>query len=379
MPGRNDVRVCRLRRTSKSATPGTCRFGNLESTIVHMSPLAALRAAAAGLASHPQDHGWRSLYGLFLYGLNGSADELQNSLIYAYRMRPLSATHLLTLLGIALKANAEENFEYLASEQPQAARLRVLEEILRRLNIEISRILLSRQNSFTGARRFLVPRVLLSAYFIQCDSEGISFADLGTGLGILPRQINSKTQYDEFAPDLEWPDGVPRYQNMPVLSAFGVDRHPMPTLEWVRNCYGSSAYYDALYDELEASVNDPEVKNSHVEYRELDLLDSRALVSFIREHRINAANLCYVLYEMEPDRRKELIDVVTRELFPPALLLVTEPREELHREGCVVEVFSENSREPMSVCFVSDGHFKGYVIPLDDYADFIRRYPIESR
>jgi hypothetical protein len=150
----------------------------------------------------------------------------------------------------------------------------------------------------------------------------------------------------------------------------------MPSLDWVHSCYGLSDYYDTLYRELQASLNDPEVQKAPVEFYELDLLDETALVTFIREHKINTVNLSYVLYEMEPERRRQVIRIVTRELYPPALLLVTEPREELHREGCVVELFSSNSLDPLSICFVSDGHFQGHILPLDDYTQFIGNYPI---
>jgi hypothetical protein len=132
-----------------------------------MSPLETLRAAADGLAHHPHDHGWRSLYELFLYGLNNSAPQLKHSLIEAYQARPLSATHLLTLLGIALKATSGDQFAYLVSTQPVIERLSVLESVLRAQSRHVSSLLLSRQNSFTCARRFLVPRVLLSAYFAK--------------------------------------------------------------------------------------------------------------------------------------------------------------------------------------------------------------------
>lgn len=345
-------------------------------TIKHMSTLERLRAAAEGLARHPHDHGWRSLYELFLYGLHNSAPQLECSLIEAYEARPLSATHLLTLLGIALKAHSGGQFAYLASRQPSIERLPVLETVLRAHSQHVSAILLSRQNSFTCARRFLVPRVLLGAYFAKLGAGDIVFADLGTGLGVLPRQLNSRSQYDKFASDLIWPDGVPLYKPLPIRAALGVDRSPLPSLDWVHNCYGLSGYYDSLYHELQASLNDPEVQKAPVDYYELDLLDETALATFIREHEINTANLSYVLYEMEPERRRQVIRIVARELYPPALLVVTEPREELHREGCVVEVFCGNNLVPLSICFVSDGHFKGHVLPLDDYAHFTREYPI---
>lgn len=241
---------------------------------------------------------------------------------------------------------------------------------------QVSGILLSRQNSFTCARRFLVPRVLLGAYFSKLGTGNIVFADLGTGLGILPRQLNSRSQYDKFSDELIWPGGVPLYEALPIRAALGVDRSPLPSLDWVHNCYGLSGYYDTLYRELQASLSDPEVQKAPVEYHELDLLDETALAAFIREHEINTANLTYVLYEMEPERRRQVIRIVMRELFPPALLMVTEPREELHREGCVVEVFCDNNLAPLSICFVSDGHFKGHVLPLEDYAHFTREYPI---
>ena len=158
-------------------------------TIINMSPLGALRVAAEGLAHHPHDHGWRSLYALFSYGLYNSATHLTKVLLEAYTARPVSATHLLTLLGISLKLEAAEQFPYIASDAPLDLRLSVLEEIMRQQSMAISPLLLSRQNSFTCARRFLVSRVILSAYFSHY-TEKIRFADLGTG----PRDSSETAQ-----------------------------------------------------------------------------------------------------------------------------------------------------------------------------------------
>lgn len=343
-----------------------------------MSPLQALQAAADGLANHPHDHGWRHLYLLFLYGLTNSAPRLTRTLVDSYAARSVSATHLLTLLGIALKAEAGGRLPYLASEAPLGDRLASLEEILTRRSSEISQVLLSRQNSFTCARRFLVPRVILSAFFSRCES-GMRFADLGTGLGVLPRQLNSGSQYEAYAADLMWPDGIPAFERMKIEAIFGVDRPPMPNAEWVHACYGPSDYYVGLYNELKQSLNDPQVRQAHVLYQELDLLDESALTSFIRQNRINAVNLSYVLYELETDKRQQVIAVLNKELETPGIVVITEPREELHREGCVVEVFINGVEEPAVICFVSDGHFMGYVIPLDDYHDFVTHYPIAYR
>jgi hypothetical protein len=60
--------------------------------------------------------------------------------------------------------------------------------------------------------------------------------------------------------------------------------------------------------------------------------------------------------------------------------LVSEPHKELHSRGVVVELF--NRREggvQQTLCYVTDGHYKGYVLPLEDYDDFTDKYPIEYR
>jgi hypothetical protein len=341
-----------------------------------MSSLGRLRAAAKGLAYHPQDHGWRDLYGLFHYGLKQPETHLQRMLLDCYEQRPISATHLLTLLGIALKMEAGDHFTSLTGIESPDHRLRILERILQRRAQEVRQILMSRQNSFTCARRFLVPRVILSAFFSQHRGHEVRFADLGTGLGILPRQINSRSQYQAFSDGLIWPGGVPEFRELKIASAFGVDRGPMPDSQWVRACYGRSTYYSELYGELQSAMSDPEVKNAAVEYVEIDLLNIDELVSFIRQHKINSANLSYVLYELDPASRERSIEVLVQELFPPALLIVTEPREELHREGCIVEAFCHGEADPSSLFFISDGHFNGYALPLDDYDSFVNDYPI---
>jgi hypothetical protein len=341
-----------------------------------MSSLGRLRAAAKGLAHHPQDHGWRDLYSLFDYGLEQPETHLQRMLLDCHAHRPISATHLLTLLGIALKVEADDHFASLTKGDSPNLRLRVLEDILQRREQEILQILMSRQNSFTCARRFLVPRVILSAFFSQNHSHELRFADLGTGLGILPRQINSRSQYQAFSGGLIWPGGVPKFRELTIASAFGVDRGPMPDSQWVHACYGRSTYYSELYDELQSATSDPEVKSAAVEYIEMDLLNIDELVSFIRKHKINSANLSYVLYELNLADRERIIEILVEELFPPALLIVVEPREELHREGCVVEVFCHGEADPRSLFFISDGHFSGYALPLDDYDSFVSEYPI---
>jgi pimeloyl-ACP methyl ester carboxylesterase len=294
-----------------------------------------------------------------------------------HRARPtLSATHLLALLGIALKTVAPEPFELIAIDSPADARLDVLENLLERHRTGISEIVLNRQNSFTSARRFLVPQVLLSAYFAQQDEQEVRFADFGTGLGILPRQLNAAAHYQSFAADLIWPHGIPAFRKIPLVTRQGVDRGPLPDLDWVRACYGQSEYYAELYNELLCTLEVPAIKDADVRYQEIDLLNSASIAEFIHQHKINVANLSYVLYELERGERSAIVEMLARELHPPAVLLVSEPHKELHAQGSVVEFFHSGETTPQTLCFVTDGHYKGFVLPLEDYDAFIKRYPI---
>jgi hypothetical protein len=264
----------------------------------------------------------------------------------------------------------------MAIDSPIDGRLYILEELLDRHQSRISAIIQSRQNSFTSARRFIVPQVFLSAYFTRLAGFEAVFADFGTGLGILPRQLNSADQFDRFAPDLIWPKGIPAFRRIPIVARHGVDRGPMPDLDWVRACYGQSDYYFKLFGELVSSLDEPEVKEAEVICTELDLLDYDALSIFIHRNRVNAANLTYVLYEFDRRKRAELIDFLVRELHPPGALIIAEPNQELHGQGAVVEFFHNGDSSPLTLCYVSDGHYKGYVIPLDEYESFSLEYPI---
>ena len=345
-----------------------------------MGNIDGFRIAAHGLGEHPQDHGWRELYRLFSYGLDLSAPNLTATVLSHYRARPtLSETHLLTLLGIALKATAPKPFESILAGRSLEFRLKVLEETLHQNRTRIAEIIRSRQNSFTSARRFLVPQILLSAYFVREEIQEVRFADFGTGLGILPRQLNAPEQYQAFAADPIWPDGVPSFRQIPLSARLAVDRGPMPDLRWVHACYGESDYYAHLYSELLNALSAPEVKMVEVDYEEIDLLDFGSVTAFIRDHKINVANLTYVLYELDRTKRSEVLEMLAGELYPPAILLVSEPHRELHAQGAVVEFFHSGESIPQTLCFVTDGHYKGYVLPLEDYDAFVEKYPIEYK
>jgi hypothetical protein len=346
----------------------------------HVRILEAFRNAATGLAEHPQDHGWRDLYRVFSHGLDRSAPNLTATVLAHHSARPSSSeTHLLTLLGIALKEIAPGPFESIVSGSSANFRLDALEEALNDYRTAISEMIRSRQNSFTSARRFLVPQVLLSAYFAQQDGQEARFADFGTGLGILPRQLNSPEQYGEFAADLVWPSGVPAFRQIPLAARLGVDRGPMPDLNWVHACYGKSEYYTHLYNELLHTMASPEVRTAEVGYEEIDLLDFESVVAFIHKHKINVANLTYVLYELERAKRSAIVSMLIGELYPPGILLISEPHKELHSRGTVVELFYAEESLQQTLCYVTDGHYKGYILPLEDYDMFMERYPIKYR
>lgn len=338
-----------------------------------------IQAAAHRLGQHPQDHGWRELYRLFAYGLGrpSAAPHLAEIAGAARTHHPeRSAVHAVTLLGIAVNLMAgQQVMTDLLSDRPPADRLAALEDLLRRYRWPIGDILSQRQNSFTGARRFLVPQVLLAAYFSRQDRPA-RFADLGTGLGILPRQLNSEQIFERLAYDLAWPDGYPVYQPIPLEIRYGVDRGPFPDLGWVRSCYGPSAYYAAQFRELVEVRALAETEQADVRYHELDLTDLTSLRRFITEHRINAANLCYTLYEVEPPKRTAIIAAVAESLAEPGLLIVTEPHPGLARPGCTVTVQDLAHPVPRPLCAVSDGHFRGRITPLASYREFLAQYPI---
>lgn len=337
-----------------------------------------IRAAASRLGRHPQDHGWRELYRLFSAGLDGGeAPQLREVVATALAHRPAGGHHhLVTLLGIAVRTVDPAILPELVSDRPQPRRLAALDELLRRHRHRVDRLLADRQNSFTGPRRFLVPQVLLAGYFAR-QGPPARFADLGTGLGILPRQLNCRPQFERYAPGLAWPGRRrPAYRPIRLAARFGVDRGPFPDRAWVRSCYGCSGYYTDQYRELTEVLVDPAVRAAPVGYQELDLTDLAGLRRFVRAQRINAVNLCYVLYQLDPASRTGVLAALAGALLPPGLVLLTEPNGELARPGCTVTVRDHADPAPRWLCAVSDGHFTGTVRRLAGWDDFVARYPI---
>ena len=153
----------------------------------------------------------------------------------------------------------------------------------------------------------------------------------------------------------------------------------MPDLDWVTACYGSSGYYRALHRELLYSFTVPEVRAAAVRFAEFDLTDTATLADFIDDNRINAVNLCYSLYELTPSCRTLVIRTLTECLAEPKVMIVAEPSGDLAEPGCTVTFYDNGTAQPLRVCRVSDGHFKGSVFPLEDYDFFREQYGIAFR
>jgi len=338
------------------------------------STVATFRAAAERLGAHPQDHGWRELYRLFAAGLATPPAPRLAELVTAVRAaRPDSGDeHLVTLVGIAVRHVAGPTITELVDDRPVAARLRQLEQLLTAHADQVRQLVTGRQNSFTSPRRFLLAQLLLAQYFTT-HRRPARVADLGTGLGVMPRQLNSPRIFRRFAADLRWPDGVPEYRPIPLAGRYGVDRGPFPDLAWVRTCYGPSGYYRDRFAELLEVLRTPEVATAPVELVELDFTDPVRLRRFLHQHQINAVNLCYTLYELAPPVRARVLSVLRENLPVPGLVIVTEPHQDLTQPGCTVAVFDTTQPEAglQPVCTVSDGHFLGEVSPREGYDKFL--------
>ncbi|MGH3886077.1 MAG: hypothetical protein ACRDSZ_05790 [Pseudonocardiaceae bacterium] len=340
------------------------------------------RLAAASLANHPQDHGWRELYRFLATSLEYGRTPLLTRLFLEHQQNDAqgSPTHAVTLVGIALKTClSPQAFASLLEPIDMSAKIGRLEMLIRESFDELERILVTRRNSFTGARRFLIPQVLLSAFFRQHREVPCVVADLGTGLGIMPRQLNSEQSFELFAPYLHWPQGIPVFRSFDLAKRFGIDRPPLPTGDWVGNCYGVSNYYRVLYKELCDALAILDVQTVDVTYTAIDIVeDSASLERFLRTHGVNAVSLSYVFYQVSTEARMSVLRTIQSSLVPPFIAVIVEPRGGmLGQQGCTVTVYTHEAPEPVHFCSVSDGHFIGDVSAGTDYMTFTKRYPID--
>jgi hypothetical protein len=332
--------------------------------------------AVGQLRTHPQDHGWQQFFRAVDILLREQSPILLRVLQNCLTSRPqVSATHVVTLLAQATKMALHRDAPAIGSglgveSSTPFQFARRLERTLARHERLIAETLVLRQNSFTSARRFLLPQIVLSRYFRRLGLVDVNFLDIGTGLGLLPRQLDKQHIFERFSPDLLWPDGVSPFTPISIGKRFGADRAPLPDLEWVRHCYGPSSYYDGLLTELQSVLEDPGISSEPVELVELDILDTDRLGEFIRDNRIHAANCSFVLYQYEQEARKAVVKCVVQSLQTPGLFISMEPRGELAVPGCEVRLYESGDLKPILFAVVTDGHFLGRVVPSLDFQSF---------
>lgn len=344
-------------------------------------PRESLFHALTDMQQHQQgNHGWSVLHEAL--GLaaadsrthSGSgSEELDRLLSEVWRARPrISDSHLITLLGIALRNVADTDpdaAQVFRPELPGPVRAGLLTTTVARHHEVITAMIMEKSNSYTGARRFLVPQLLLGAYAEHHRMAETRLLDIGTSIGLLPRQLNNRMVYDRFAPGLRWFPAGPEYREIPLTVRFGIDAPPLPTLDWVRGCHGPSDYYSERFSEVVWSLEQTTEEAGKTCIQALNILDLPTLAEFIRSHRINVATCNFVLYQYDQPTRERIIATVTGALHRPGLFLSMEPGSELRRMGARVVGYRAGGTSPLHLAEVSDAHFLGQVTTGPDFAE----------
>ncbi|MEU5811007.1 hypothetical protein [Streptomyces sp. NPDC047718] len=319
------------------------------------------------MQQHEQgNHGWSVVHeSMALLAGSGSAPDLDRLVESVRRARPrMSTSHLITLIAIALRTAAAQDPRagaLFSPELPPSDRAVLLSQTLGEHRDLVTAVLTGRSNSFTGARRFLVPQLLLGSWAAHRGIDGVRLLDVGTGIGLMLRQLNNKVVFDRFAPELEWSPCTPPYRTLPLEARHGIDAPPLPTLDWVRACHGPSAYYDDRFSEVLWSLRQTAPADGTFTVSALDVLDLPALTRYLRTHRINVVTCNFVLYQYDESTRGQVIEAIREALDPPGLLLGMEPRDGLRRMGARVEAHPTGSAGPLHVADVSDAHVVGRV------------------
>lgn len=339
----------------------------------------SLLAVLTDMQQHEQgNHGWALFHEcLSTVARAGTGAGLDDVLDSMWRLRPhISDTHAITLLGIAVRKLALQDGE-LASvfdgAVPSSWRATVLSRALTERAPDVTALMETQSNSYTGARRFLLPQLVLGAFAAAHGVFEVRALDLGTSIGLLPRQLNNKVIYDRFAEDLRWTPSAPPFSPIPLVYIGGVDRPPLPTLDWVRACHGPTDYYERRFAEVRWSLEQAEAAGAHVVLEPLDILDPKALDAYLRRRRINVATCNFVLYQYSEDLRRQVVETVVGALEAPGMLLSMEPSHGLTRQGCTVYGYLSGSSRPLHIADVSDAHFMGTVTVHDGLAHLFGR------
>lgn len=327
--------------------------------------------AAMSMSEHPQDHGWREIYYHIAQALRNDAESLMVLVNKTPSIQALAPAYIIGLMAISL----QQLWRSHGRGRDPAYRQLPSSEITKLAishRLELSSILANHRNSFTGARRFLVPQVLLAKHFAESNHEPIGILDIGTGIGILPRQLDSRECFQRFASNLTWPRESPTFSKIGIEIRFGMELDPIPDLAWVRDCYGPSEYYDRLFEEMREALAMPEVQAASLTVVNQDARDLPRLAQFIADQNISAVTAVYSLYQYLPSVRQAIAHTIHQSLPPDGIFIDIEPHPTLDRPGCVVDAWINGVSDKLTVCVVSDGHFRGLVLAAENYDRFTR-------
>lgn len=331
----------------------------------HEDRRAAFGRTLDEIQRHEQGHhGWVVLHRALGDLLETGHRAFSRLLDAAWTARPnISDAHLVTLLSVTIRQIALRDpagAHLFDEETDPAARLHALQRLIDTYEADLTEEICVRSNSFTGARRFLVPQLIIGGFAAAHGIDEVRLLDLGTGAGILPRQLNNTVVFDRFHRDLNWRPWTPPYRHIPLTARVGVDAPPLPTLEWVRVCHGPSAYYEERFAELEWSFEQTAGVADQVVIKALDILDLPQLSKFIRDYNFNVVTCNFVLFQYDGPVQEMIERCVMENIASPGLFLLMNPSHSLLRKGCIVEGRITGNPRRLHLADLSDAHMLGH-------------------
>lgn len=324
-------------------------------------------------------HGWDALHTL-LYDLMAAGDAALDSLLQrVWSERPhVSDAHLITLMSISVKSlvlRDEKLREIFDGTAPRLHRRELLAEIVAQNSDSIGSLLTDRSNSFTGARRFLLPQLVIGNYAARHNIDRVRLLDIGTGIGLLPRQLNNEEVFGRFAPGLRWSPAALPWVKIPLEVRAGIDSHPLPSLEWVSSCYGPSEYYEDSFRELLWSLERTAGAAGDIDMKSLDMLDAEELGGLLRSRRFNVVTCNFVLFQYAEHIRDQVISVVLDNMARPGLFLSMEPSHDLKRQGSRITAYLPGQGGALHIADAEDAHFRGLITLHPEIAELVGAGP----
>jgi len=318
------------------------------------------------MSEHPQDHGWRDIYSGLANAINDYPEPLMVLVNTIPGVQSLAPAYIIGLTAISLQQLWHSHGQAGHRQLPGDEIIRLATDC----RSELGSILANHRNSFTGVRRFLGPQVLLARHFARYGGAPVNILDIGTGIGILPRQLDSQACFERFAGDLTWPHESPVFGEIGIGDRFGLELDPIPGLAWVHDCYGPSEYYDRLFAEMRETLAIPDVRAANFTFISQDARDLHGLARLMADKNVSAVTAVYSLYQYLPQVRQAIAHTIHRSLPAGGIFIDIEPNPALDQPGCLVEAWIGGVRDKLTVCVVSDGHFRGSVTAAADYDRF---------